>query len=495
MRPALAYSAFVWRHYVIYGLRCLKNRERIALQPGARTVFHHLVQFHENPAAVQWWCRKFARILVWLTPPARRRGLLAYAALLIGCVSTIESMAKHLPLQFPIGTAGAIVVFFLHLAFVAMVYWAATRFSHLPAVVRRHPQWSLHGVYWMLLALLWLTPASSAMWRPALLGLAIMLPMLLWRLGYLVLGGQHGRLAGTGWRDHAFYLWPAYGGSQTPYGKGLTYLSQHEARTTEGLARSQLAGARLLLLALLWRLVLTAFEGLVYGSGNGLTRAVGGLTVGLPELRDLLAQGAHAPRAVAWASVYAELFADVLRLSVKGHLIIGFLRLYGFNVFRNTYKPLLAETVVEFWSRYFYYFKELLVTFFFMPTFTGLGRRLHRWPAFRLLLAVFAAAFIGNAYYHVIKESAALAQGQLPEVLVAQGARMFYCFLLAAGIGVSMLREQKRRGVDAQRGRMPRPFRIFGVWTFFGLISIWNIRAGAGFADRTDFFLMLWGLA
>ena len=103
----------------------------------------------------------------------------------------------------------------------------------------------------------------------------------------------------------------------------------------------------------------------------------------------------------------------MLRLAVKGHLIVGFLRLYGFNVFRNTYKPLLAESIVEFWNRYYYYFKELLVTFFFMPTFTGPAKRLRHWPRLRLLAAVFAAAFVGNVYYHVIKESEALAQGQL----------------------------------------------------------------------------------
>jgi hypothetical protein len=42
-----------------------------------------------------------------------------------------------------------------------------------------------------------------------------------------------------------------------------------------------------------------------------------------------------------------------------GHMIIGTLRLFGFNVFRNTYKPLLSESILEFWNRYYYYFKEL----------------------------------------------------------------------------------------------------------------------------------------
>jgi len=455
----------------------------------------NLTQFHENPAVVQAWCRVFGRGLVWLTPPARRRRLLAFAALVVGTVATFQTMAKHPDMAVPGSALGTALVACAQFAFFWLVYRAAVNFTRLPAPMRKHPQWSLHAAYWALLVLLWLTPSTSGPWRPVLLGLAIMLPMLLWRLGYLLLAGQLGRMARTGWHDHAFYLWPAYGGSQTPYGKGLAYLSQHEASTTEALARSQLAGVKLLLLAVVWRLVLTAFEGLLYGSGNRLTGALGGLTVGLPELRNLMAQGADAPWAVSWASVYAELFADVLRLAIKGHLIVGFLRLYGFHVFRNTYKPLLAESVVEFWNRYFYYFKELLVTFFFMPTFTGVGRRFQRRPALRLLAAVVAAAFVGNVYYHLIKESAALARGQLPDIVVAQSSRMFYCALLAAGVYLSMLREQKRRGAGVPAARTPRPLRIFGVWTFFGLISIWNVHAAAGFRARTDFFLMLWGLA
>ena len=155
--------------------------------------------------------------------------------------------------------------------------------------------------------------------------------------------------------------------------QGLATLSQCEAKTTEALARSQLAGIKLLLLAVLLRLVLTGYEGLLYGPGNRLTHALGRYTLGLPKLQSLLLLGAQAPWVQFWASIYGELFEQVLRLAVKGHLIIGMLRLYGFNAFRNTYKPLLAESIVEFWNRYFYYFKELLSTFFFMPTFTGFG--------------------------------------------------------------------------------------------------------------------------
>ena len=457
--------------------------------------FRDPLQFHENPAVIAWWCRLWGRPLLWFAQPARRRRLLALLALGVGTVTSWQTLSKHADLPLPSAGWPAALVVLAQFFLLWLVYRAAQSFARLPAPVRRHPQWALHASYWVLLLVLWGTTPTAGLWRGVVFGLAILYPVVIWRCAYLVLAGQHGRMAGTGIQDHLLYLWPAYGGSSTPYGKGLAYLSQNEARTPEALARSQLGGLKLLLLAVVWRLVLTLFEGTVYGPGNGLTRATGGLTLGVPDLPALLGQGGVVAPMAGWASVYCQLFEDVLRMAIKGHLIVGMLRLWGFDVFRNTYKPLLAESVVEFWNRYFYYFKELLVTFFFMPTFTGPAKRLRHWPRLRLLAAVFAAAFVGNVYYHVIKESEALAQGQLWQVLDAQGPRMFYCLLLALGIFVSMSREQGRRGAAVQAGRLLRVWRIAGVWTFFSLISIWNTGGGASFEARVRFFWGLWGFA
>ena len=67
--------------------------------------------------------------------------------------------------------------------------------------------------------------------------------------------------------------------------------------------------------------------------------------------------------------------------------------------------------------------------------------------------------------------------------------------LLAIGIFVSMVREQRRQGQPAAPGGARRVLRIFGVWTFFATIWIWGVRGGAPFVARTEFFLGLFGLA
>ena len=452
-----------------------------------------LTQFHENAAVIAWWRARMGRALGWQTP-TRRRAILAISACVAGVIIPFSILTERKVLSARSDGPAIVAVILVLFAFLWLTYRAAARFSALPAMVRRHPQLTLHLLYWSFLVVLWNTAPSAGPWRTVLLGVAVVFPFLLWRCGYLLLSGQYGRVAGTRFRDHLIYLWPAYGGNNTPYGKGLDYLSRSEAKTEEELARSQLSGIRLILLGLLWGATLYLLEGVVYGAGNALTRMVGGHTIGIPALGQLVKQGGEAPLGAAWASVYCELVKQVLRHAAGGHGIIGILRLFGFNVFRNTYKPLLAASVTEFWNRYYYYFKELLVNFFFLPTFTGVGRRLRKWPNLRLFVAVFAAAFVGNAYYHLLRMAAPLAQGDVLNSFYSLHSRMFYCLLLGIGIFVSMLREQRRLGQTPAPGRIRLIIKIFGVWTFFGLIFIWDVRSGASFLERMDFFLGLFGL-
>jgi hypothetical protein len=203
----------------------------------------------------------------------------------------------------------------------------------------------------------------------------------------------------------------------------------------------------------------TVMDGVVYAvPGNVLTRALDGHALAIPRLGALLAGDRDVP----------------------------------FNVFRNTYKPLLAESVVEFWNRYYFYFKELLMEFFFLPTY---ARWFRTWPRLRLFAAVFAAAFFGNMYYHLIQNETVLVPGDVVGAWEAYNSRLLYCALLAFGIFVSMLRAQQPKGEPISANIGLRLVRIFGVWTFFGLIYIWEVKSSASFVGRTQFFLSLFGLA
>lgn len=451
-------------------------------------------QFHENTLIISWWHKRLFWVLEWMTT-SRRRLILATGAVWVGIQYPLRILHKYETLPIPHEAGGIALVVLALFSLLGLTYYAASRFSSWHPMVRNHPQLTLHLLYWGMLAVLWMTTPVHGLWRAVLLGVALIFPYLLWRCGYMLLAGQYGRMTGTRFWDHLFTLWPPYGGSNTPYGKGLVYLSRCEAKDSKELARSQLAGIKLLLLCQAWRIVMWGMDGLVYGESNGLTDAVGGYSLAIPRLAELLSQGGNAPIIAAWGSVYSELVHQVLHHAVRGHELIGILRLLGFNVFRNTYKPLLAESVVEFWNRYFYYFKELLTNFFFLPVFAKTGSILRHHPQLRMLLAVFAAAFFGNLYYHLLQDVKLLTFGDVFEALYDLRSKAFYCFLLAAGIYVSMLREQRRGNLPQRATVYSRWLRRAGVWTFFALIIIWDARGNTPFLTRLDFFLGLFGLA
>jgi hypothetical protein len=455
-------------------------------------VYCSFSQFHENERLIAWVQRQ--RIIVWLTP-RRRKWILLFGALIVGFRATNQ---RYLKWDDPAAQTSLVppLAFAVLLAVVYLLYLAAAHFQKLPGTIRRRPQISLHLLFWAMLAFLWLTPDNGGVLRNAFVLVAISLPFLLWRCGYMLLSGQRGKARRTTFRDHLFYLWPVWGGTHTPIGKGADYLSQCEAQTPERYARSVLAALKLILLALVLEWLRLLLGAILYGdSRNFVTRMLGGVSFALPRINDLVTGKEAGSLMTSWIAIYLDLIWATLTHAIHGHKWVSLLRLCGFNVFRNTYKPLLAESIVDFWNRYYYYFKELLVEFFFFPTYV---RCFVNRPKLRMLTAVFAAAFAGNMYYHFLQANEALVAGDLALVWELLSPRGIYCFALALGIYISMLRQQQRRGNAAEArsavGKFTKLRRIAGVWTFFGLLNFWNTRSTATIADRIRFFLSLFGL-
>ena len=134
-----------------------------------------------------------------------------------------------------------------------------------------------------------------------------------------------------------------------------------------------------------------------------------------------------------------------------------------------------------------------MVEFFFLPTYL---RDFRSRPMLRIVVAVFAAAFFGNMYYHLLQAKHPLVDGDFGRLWWLLGARLVYCLMLAAGIAVSMLRQQRlraRAGAPGRpRGGLRRLGRIAGVWTFFAVINYWNVRSRYN-RERAQSFLSLFG--
>lgn len=336
-----------------------------------------------------------------------------------------------------------------------------------PRPLRDAPLLTLHGVG---VGALLLVPLVSA------LGLvAQVLPFIIWRLSYTLNYFRATKNPELRITDHLFYMYPVTGlGMPIPKGKGLGYLGRQEVRDASGLAASQLAGLKLLGLALLWRVAGFVMDAVVHGDPQSPAMAwVGGLTLAQPTLRTLIETGATAT-GPALAALYLNLIRETLEIAAISHVLVGCLRLYGFRIFRDVYKPLLATTVVDFWNRRTWYLKEVLTDFFFYPVFLRfrtLGPRL------RLFLAVFAAACVGNLYFHFLQEMDVLRDGYAGVISPILPSHAVYTVMLAAGIWWSMVR---RQGTSTM---LPAGFArlraIAGVWSFYAVIHIWSGTLGS----------------
>lgn len=71
-----------------------------------------------------------------------------------------------------------------------------------------------------------------------------------------------------------------------------------------------------------------------------------------------------------WAGLTTNYALDLMIIAAWGHALIAIIRMMGYGIPRNTVNPMASRSLAEFWNRYYYYFKELLVDFFFTrPSF------------------------------------------------------------------------------------------------------------------------------
>ncbi|MBF0180099.1 MAG: hypothetical protein HQM03_08755 [Magnetococcales bacterium] len=477
-----------------------------------RSLYHSIDQFHENPRLIEYTTTPPGNLLLWLAV----QGLLLFThyQFLVPLMILVQLLPRWRMWIMTLSLGGWFVFnkltqldpivpfwYFFNILIIIgslyLFYRLSLSFASLPRTVRTHPQLFLHALLWFCILILSLLPASyidSPEWPIAnnLTTCVIFFAFLIWRIGFMIYSGKRGSIKQTGFVDHLVYCLPFLGYSQVPYGKGLDYLLPKMAKERLELAKVQLAGVKLLVLATLWDLFLELLDVAVIGP-----QQTAPWHLGLHHIDELIAMSATAMPSfgIVWGSLFVDMVYETTQVAITGHLIIGCLRLFGFNVFRNTYKPLLSQTLVDFWNRYYYYFKELLVDFFFFPTYLSFFKG-H--PRLRIFTATMASAFLGNFYYHFLQHfDLLLIKGTLPPV-TKFSSYLFYCFVLAIGIFVSILREQNQRG-------RPHPVRapwlaalvlvrrIAGVWLFFAILRIWD-HTNSSFLPDTRFFFALFGI-
>ena len=369
--------------------------------------------------------------------------------------------------------AGTLLVF---MPLAAASLYLARRFRD-HALLRR-PVLVQHGLYLGLLALAasHALPGVSAVLAWSLLAV---FSAYFWFLAYALLDQR--RRQPQPLLLHLATFHPFFGSSPVPYGKGANNWSRVEPKTAEELAVTQLKGLKLIVWALVLELVLRGFRRAVHAE------------LGIPSLAsafESFLETGQAP-ALALLSVVANFPEQLLGIAIWGHVIIATARIAGFRLLRNTWRPLSSRSIAEFWNRFYYYFKEILVDVYFYPTYL---RWFKRHPRLRIAFATFMAAGVGNFFYHFVRDNDRIAELGLLEALVRSQTYAFYCLVLVGGIVLSQLRGRKPA---ADAGRLRGQFLpALGVAVFFCFLSLFDGPGRhAALGQHFEFLLQVLGVA
>ena len=358
------------------------------------------------------------------------------------------------PLGLPLVMAGSLVTILLF-SICVMRFW------HRISAIRclRRPTLSLI-VCCMVLVLLAESPITEGEPRVLLWSLTLAFLPYFWFLAYALGDLAAGQQAPTAHFLGVFH--PFWSNSPVPFGKGVSYLRKFEATNPTELAITQLKAVKLAL----WAVMLAVLS---YALATIFNQYLA-----IPEYDDVFSAfvaGRSYSWPICWLSLIAFYLHDILTITIIGAIFIAYARMAGFRLLRNTYKPLAATTIADFWNRYFYYYKELLVDNFFYPerhTFLCLKK----YPRLRIFFATFMAACVGNLFFHFAIDIHFVAEMGWRRALVGEQSHAFYTLLLALGIGLSQMRN--RVAMRSQK-RLPRRLVAgVGVALFFCLIHVFD---------------------
>lgn len=368
----------------------------------------------------------------------------------------------------------------LGLALAAAAIFLARRFAN--HLLGRRPVLAQHILFCGLLAM-----ASSSVVQGVSLvllwGLLAALAAYFWFIAYALVDQRQRDPAPGFFHLATFHPFFVFGSTPIPMGKGAANWLRVEARSPDELSVTQLKGLKLLIWAYVLKGVLWAYRGVVYDD------------LGIPTLSfafgTFVSLGEAPPGALGLLSMLANFPEQLLNLAVMGHVTIATARLAGFRLLRNTWRPLSSRSIAEFWNRYFYYFKEILVNIYFYPTYV-------RWfkghPRIRIAFATCVAAGVGNFFFHFILNNHLIPQNGLLGALAQMQTYAFYCTVLVGGIVISQLRAYKP---DENAGWLRRQFLpSLGVAVFYCFLSFFDSpdRRNAPLAQHFEFLFQILGV-
>jgi hypothetical protein len=346
------------------------------------------------------------------------------------------------------------------------------------SLVARRPLIMLLVVEVVLICLSTL-PAMQGLPRVALWSMVVVLTPYVWFLPFAVMD-QRSRDPSDPLLQMAV-LRPFWSPTYLPFGKGAVLLRKTLAKTPRELAITQIKAIKLLA----WANALFLAKWLLGEAAETYLQ--------IPDMHDAIdafLRGQPLPVLLGWSSIIVEVARYSLKIAMWAGLFIGIARLAGYRLPRGSWRPLESRTLMDYFNRFHYYFKELLVDLFFMPTFFTVFRDR---PRLRMFFATFMAAGVGNAVWHFLYDIRVVAELGLAGALQTYISYAFYCVVLATGIGISQVRANM--GFRPSSTPLGRSWSFLFVWSFVTCLHVFGDESrNHSLTERFRFLFSLFGV-
>ena len=228
-----------------------------------------------------------------------------------------------------------------------------------------------------------------------------------------------------------------------PIPRGESTIKAVEATNSDALRVSQSKGVILVIWAGVLLIVSKWVGAFLFAEPFFGVRLAQGAT--LPNVTRALEAISHHQRFSilgTWQIIFGEFFQHLAFIAAWGHLIVGVARFSGYQSLRNTYRPLSSTTFVEFFNRYNYFYKELLVQIFYYPAFFGWAKRFFpRSLRARVGFSVFFSTGFANFVIHIFLHIEDYLRAPFLSALHKNAQYALYCFCLSVAVTLSQLNQ------------------------------------------------------
>ena len=276
-------------------------------------------------------------------------------------------------------------------------------------------------------------------------------------------------------------LRPFWSPTYLPFGKGATFLQKHLSKNATDLAVTQLKAIKLLI----WANILFSFNYFL----NWVFIEYLGIPI-VPKVIDSFLMEKSLPLLTSWLAILLSTASYSLNIAFWIGIFVGIARLAGYRLPRGCWRPLESQNLMEYFNRFQYYFKELLVDFFFIPTFFKYFRN-H--PRLRMFFATFMAAGVGNGLWHFFRDIDLIATQGPINAFGTFASYIFYCIILATFVGISQVRVSM--GIRPSSTKLGRIYSFIFVWSFVTCMHVFSVDSiNHSLGDRLLFLQSLFGV-